>query len=242
MKRDAIVFDGDDTLWFVEPLYDDARSKAAAIVAGAGIDAGQWERLQRRIDVRYVSQLGVSSKRFPASCVEAYRRLARRSAHGVDQSVEVRVREAACSVFARTASPASGVSNVLELLRGYFRMALLTKGEEEVQRKRIADAGLTNVFDHVSIVPDKGVREFSEVLAALGADASSAWSVGNSLASDINPALRLGMRAIWINAPVWEYERRESKIGEGYVVSAPDLSTAARIILKNSAGTQYARC
>jgi len=29
------VFDGDDTLWFVEPLYDQARSEAAAIVAAA---------------------------------------------------------------------------------------------------------------------------------------------------------------------------------------------------------------
>ena len=75
--KHVVVFDGDDTLWFVEPLYDDARAEAAAIVAAAGLDAGNWESLQRRIDVRYVPYLGVSSKRFPKSCVEAYRRLVR---------------------------------------------------------------------------------------------------------------------------------------------------------------------
>lgn len=233
------MFDGDDTLWFVEPLYDDARHEAATIVARAGLDAGQWENLQRRLDVRYVPHLGVSSERFPRSCVEAYRRLARRSAHGVNPSVEALVRDAARSVFTRVARPVSGVGGILDLLRGRFQIALLTKGEEEIQRKRVADAGLANAFDYIAIVPDKGEREFSEVLAAVEASPDSAWSVGNSLASDINPALRIGMHAIWIDAPVWEYERRESRVDRGCVI-APDLAAAAQILLQNSANAHPA--
>lgn len=160
--------------------------------------------------------------------------LARRSAHGTDPSVEALVGDAARRVFVRTAEPVSGVGNLLYMLRDHFQIVLLTKGEEEVQRKRITDAGLINAFDHIAIVRDKGVREFSEVLAAIGASASSAWSVGNSLASDINPALRIGMCAIWIDAPVWEYERRDSQIGDGCVVIAPDLSSATSTLLKYS--------
>ena len=240
MKRDVIVFDGDDTLWFVEPLYDDARAEAKAIVAAVGLNADDWESLQRRIDVQYVSSYGVSPKRFPKSCVEAYCMLARQSAQGFNPSVATLVRDAARSVFTRTARPASEVSHILGLLHDSFRMMLLTKGEEEIQRKRIADAGLADVFDHIAIVPEKGSREFSDVLAAVGASANSAWSVGNSLASDINPALSIGMRAIWIDAPVWEYERRDSQIGDGCVVSAPDLFSAARILLQNSAAADRA--
>jgi len=37
MERPLIVFDGDDTLWYVEPLYDDARMRAAALVSSAGL-------------------------------------------------------------------------------------------------------------------------------------------------------------------------------------------------------------
>lgn len=242
MKRNVIVFDGDDTLWFVESLYDDARAEAATIVAQAGLDANQWERLQRRIDVRFAASYGVSSKRFPKSCVEAYRRLARRSTDGPNSAIETLVRDAARSVFARPAKLVNGVGKILDSLRDDFQIALLTKGEEEIQRKRITDAGLANAFDYVAIVRDKGETEFSAVLAALGASAESAWSVGNSLASDINPALRIGMRAIWIDAPVWEYERRDSRVDDGCVVSVHNLPTAARVLLQNSTGIRPTRC
>ena len=48
---------------------------------------------------------------------------------------------------------------------------------------------------------------------AARSDAGSAWSVGNSLASDINTALSCEIQAIWIDAPVWEFERREDYFG-----------------------------
>ena len=74
-----VIFDGDDTLWSTEPLYDDARAAAAEIVERAGLDAGEWERLERDIDVQNVQRFGLSSERFPTSCVEAYQTLARES-------------------------------------------------------------------------------------------------------------------------------------------------------------------
>jgi putative hydrolase of the HAD superfamily len=239
VKRGVVVFDGDDTLWFVEHLYDDARARAAAIVVKAGLDAANWESLQRRIDLWSVRDMGVSSQRFPRSCIEAYRRLAGRSSRGPDPSVEAHIRAAACSVFDSTAKPADEVGKILEQLSDYFYIALLTKGEKEIQWKRIADAGLTRMFDCISIVPEKEEHQFAAILAVLGVGVESAWSVGNSLASDINPALRIGMRAIWIDAPVWEYERRESKAADGCVLAAPDLASAAEILRQYSAVSSH---
>jgi FMN phosphatase YigB (HAD superfamily) len=37
--------------------------------------------------------------------------------------------------------------------------------------------------------------------------ASHAWMVGNSWRSDVVPALEAGLRVVWIDAHVWEYER-----------------------------------
>jgi putative hydrolase of the HAD superfamily len=53
MKR-AIVFDGDDTLWHTEWLYDDARQQAREVVEAAGLDGARWEELERRTDVKNV--------------------------------------------------------------------------------------------------------------------------------------------------------------------------------------------
>ena len=95
---------------------------------------------------------------------------------------------------------------------------------------------------HSTMLLSCGTRS-TRISRGPGSDRSkrgSAWSVGNSLASDINPALRIGMRAIWIDAPVWEYERRDSQMGNRYVVIAPDLSSAIRTLLQNSGGVHRA--
>ena len=85
----CVVFDGDDTLWETEPLYDRARSEAAALVAEAGLDPAQFDGLQRQIDVEQVKELGLSSNRFPSSSALAVRELAKRTnQHAEDRLVE----------------------------------------------------------------------------------------------------------------------------------------------------------
>ncbi len=78
MTDGVVIFDGDDTLWETEILYDEARDDAAALVATTGIDRESFVDLQRQIDVRNVARLGLTKERFPTSSVEAYRELAGR--------------------------------------------------------------------------------------------------------------------------------------------------------------------
>lgn len=224
--RPTVVLDGDDTLWFVEALYDDARQLAATVVHEEGLDELRWERLERQIDVEKVDMLGLSAQRFPTSCVEAYRRLATEMQCVVSASVEARVRRAAETVFHRKAPSAPELGDLLAKLRERFTVVLLTKGDEAVQRKRITDAEIDDAIDYISIVPEKSEKEFRNALAVVGSRSDHAWSIGNSLASDINPALRIGMRAVWIDAHVWEYEHREFAAESGKLVIASDLSSA----------------
>jgi len=50
-------------------------------------------------------------------------------------------------------------------------------------------------------------RRFCYALKQLRIKASHAWMVGNSWRSDVVPALEAGLRVVWIDAHVWEYER-----------------------------------
>lgn len=231
--RPLVVLDGDDTLWLVEHLYDEAREAAAEVVA-EGLDGLAWDELERRIDVQNVVRFGVRAGRFPKSCVEAYVQIASESGGTPMPAVAERVRAAASSVYSRRATPVEDVDVVLGTLRPECTLVLLTKGEEWVQRKRITEAGLANSFEYIAITSTKDGVQFLELLTRFEADPRDSWSVGNSLASDINPALRLDMNGIWIEAHVWEHERRETTPAEGRLFIVEELSAVPGIILDNS--------
>jgi putative hydrolase of the HAD superfamily len=228
--KPLVVFDGDDTLWFVEPLYDTARALVAEFVEKKGLDVDHWESLQKSIDVQNVAAMGVSRNRFPSSCLEAYEQAAAEFGIVVRGQDRDEVLRRAVSVFESTALLAASTHDVLRQLRAFCDLALLTKGDPEIQERRIGHAGLTKSFDRIYIVEDKHEASFWRVLRDFDRDPADAWSVGNSLASDINPALWLGMSAIWIDAHVWEHERRESSPLYEHVHIAGSLADVVRII------------
>ena len=205
----VVVFDGDDTLWITEPLYDEARGASRRVVEMAGFSGESWDSLQRVIDLRNVAEYGLSSIRFPTSCRQAYEQLALEVGRQPDKEVGDKVYESASQVFREVAPLSPGAFDVVQALRADHRVVLLTQGDDAVQRKRLDDSGLAPLFDHVRIVPKKDVTALRELLRDLGVDAESAWMIGNSVPSDVNPALEAGMQAIWIDAHVWEHERRE---------------------------------
>jgi putative hydrolase of the HAD superfamily len=230
--RPGVVFDGDDTLWSTEPLYDEARSIARAIVAACGLDPERWESLERQIDVENVALLGYSPERFPTSCVQAYEAVVG-SGQPADAATAERIRAAARSVFERDPPLLPGALETLSMLRARdIRLALLTKGDHEVQLRRIASSGLAALFDVIEIVPEKSPETIRLVTATLGVKPASAWMVGNSMRSDVLPALAAGLHAIWIDAHVWEHERTHDHLVDDRVVVASTLTDILEVIKK----------
>ena len=227
----GIVFDGDDTLWSTEQLYDDARSRARDVVAASGLDGAKWEEFERRIDVQNVNQLGYSMERFPGSCIQAYEDLCHRSGYAADPDISVRVRQAARSVFEHDPKLVSGARETLTFLRAKgARLALLTKGDEQLQSRRIERSGLRDFFDVIRIVPEKSPEIIRAVVTALGVHFGSAWMVGNSIRSDILPAIEAGLRVVWIGAHVWEYERAYDHAVPDGVIAVSDLADVPALI------------
>jgi putative hydrolase of the HAD superfamily len=221
----AIVFDGDDTLWETEPLYDDARRMAREIVQESGLDGARWEELERHMDVDNVKRYGLDTSRFPRSCVEAYDSLCSTVGHEVDPAVRARIESAARTVFDRPAPLVTHARETLIALRARgFRLALLTKGDPILQRRRVEQSGLAHLFDVIEIVDAKTPESIRAVLRRIGAPPSSALSVGNSVRSDVLPSLAAGVRPIWVDAHVWEYERDHDALPAEGVIEIDDLS------------------
>ena len=62
-------------------------------------------------------------------------------------------------------------------------------------------------FHHIYFLPEKGDREFSIIAKECNLNSHMSWSIGNSIKSDINPALRIGMQAILLQKKTFEKER-----------------------------------
>lgn len=228
----GVVFDGDDTLWLTEPLYDTARAAARVVVEEAGLDGAAWEAQQRRCDVANVGRFGHRADRFPTSAVEA---LSAVGGDGIPDAAKVRerVRNAAASVFSSAAPLRSGAREVLAELRRYgVRLALLTKGDREVQQRRIEDSGLEQFFDLTVIVELKSAGVFRNVAYQLGVTTDELLSVGNSVESDIRPSVDAGTAALWLPAYVWEFEQHDPAL-ERNLHRIDDLSDVLRFVARS---------
>lgn len=227
-----LVFDGDDTLWASELLYDRAREAVGKVVQKAGLDPVVWDKLQRQIDVENVNvpKLGLSSRRFPTSCRQAYWRLCSKHGFQPDESIAEQVYRVAASVFEAKAPLMPDVEKVLGLLSRDAVLVLLTKGDSKVQNKRITDSGLLQYFAAHFVVRKKTKSTFVELAQRFNVPPERSWSIGNSLPSDISPAVRAGWRAIWIDAHVWEHEQRGTQTIPDGVVKLPRLTDVRAIV------------
>jgi putative hydrolase of the HAD superfamily len=226
----AIIFDGDDTLWLTEPLYDQARQHARAVVETAGVDGAVWEALERKLDVINVERFGHTLARFPTSCVEAYRTICLETGREPNVRTESDVRAAASEAFDMAAPLVPFAREALTALkaRGYL-LALLTKGDPALQRRRIDQSGLAPFFDSIKVVGHKTPEVIASMLKKLGVNPDSAWSVGNSLRSDIYPSLAAGVQPVWIDAHVWEYEKDHTAPIDERVMALADLTRLVEV-------------
>ena len=109
------------------------------------------------------------------------------------------------------ATPLPEVEETLQRLQAYpYRLVVFTKGELQDQENKLKRSGLAKYFSHVEITSDKTEMEFQQLCQHLGILPSQLLMVGNSLKSDIAPALAVGASAIHIPFHVtWQLEHFE---------------------------------
>jgi putative hydrolase of the HAD superfamily len=207
VRSKTVVFDGDDTLWETEVLYDRARVAARRVVEQGGFDGTRWDELERSIDVENVAVLGLSATRFPTSCREAYEAVCREATADPDDALAQAVYDAANTVFESPATTYPDVLSVLEELKGAWELVLLTRGDLTVQTRRVEESGVAPLLDAVCIVDEKTKATWAGLIADRGINVADSWSVGNGLRTDITPAIECGLWAAWIPAHVWEHEQ-----------------------------------
>jgi len=103
-----------------------------------------------------------------------------------------------------------GVEETLAYLASRHDLTLFTKGNPEEQKLKLDRSGLGVFFGHAAIVKEKNAESYSLLVEERGLDKARTWMIGNSPKSDINPALEVGLNAVFIpHEHTWRLEHEE---------------------------------
>jgi putative hydrolase of the HAD superfamily len=116
----------------------------------------------------------------------------------------------------------------VEAAAARFRVVLITKGDLLDQERKLAQSGLGDLFHAVEIVSDKTPDTYRRLFARHGAGAERAAMVGNSLKSDVLPAIAAGGWGVHVPHPLtWALEHAEPPAGHPRFAVLDDLGGLA---------------
>jgi len=202
----AIAFDADDTLWDCQSHFEAVEHHLYRLIAPYCADPAQELYLTESGNM---ADLGYGCKAFTISILETALRVG--GEHLSASSLQSLLLDSK-SLLHLPATPLPEVESTLQrLAETRYRLAVFTKGELQDQENKLKRSGLQRYFSHVEITSDKTEREFRQLCRHLDVAPEELLMVGNSLKSDIAPALAIGASAIHIPFHVtWQLEQQEA--------------------------------
>jgi len=204
---EAVLFDGDQTLWDFERVMREALVATAAELRAARpgpfADALRWGDLQadraamaeQRPDVWSLAELRVHG--FARTLAR------RRDAEGGDEAADDRLARLLAELYFterdRDAALFDDTIPALDALRAHYRLGLLSNGSRLPETVGLAGYFETVVFaqDHRVAKPDKGI--FEVVQRELGLGPEVCVLVGDHPVNDVAGAHGAGWRSVWLD-------------------------------------------
>lgn len=201
----VIAFDADDTLWDNEPFFRQTEDFMCDILASYGDKEDISSRLFE-IEMTNMDDYGYGAVAFTMSLIET----AVKVSDGKIPANDIgKIIEAGRKLVRLPATPLAGVVKTLKLLKESekYQLVIYTKGELLTQENKLKRSGLLPFFNQIFIVTDKKEEDYRKLCAQLQITPTELLMIGNSLRSDILPALNIGANAIYVPyAVMWQHE------------------------------------
>jgi putative hydrolase of the HAD superfamily len=211
-RFDVIAFDADDTLWHNERLYLNAQAKFRQLLTH--YHSPEWidDRLYQT-ELRNLPHFGYGIKAFALSMIETAVELTEGRISGRDIQTII---DAAKEMLTTDVELLEHVAETIPRLADRYPLMLITKGDLRDQEQKIARSGLAPHFRQIEIVSDKQPEDYRRILRRHGLAPERFLMVGNSLRSDVLPAVGIGGRAVHVPYEItWEHEVVDAPPGEG---------------------------
>ncbi len=209
MRLTTVGVDADDTLWRHETVFRLTQDRLAERLAPFADREALTARLAE-VEARNLRFYGYGVKAFTLSMIETAVAFAGDAAVDVIREILAAGRE----MLTHPIETLPGVEATLKRLSERYRLVLITKGDLLDQERKVAASGLADLFAAVEIVSEKTTATYERIFARHGTGAPEAAMIGNSLRSDILPALAAGAFAAHIPFVLtWAHEVAEAPAG-----------------------------
>jgi putative hydrolase of the HAD superfamily len=223
----AIGFDADDTLWHHERFFQLTQARFAELLRDYADPHHLAEHLLAA-ERRNVLHYGFGVKGFTLSMIETAVDVTEGKVPG---RVIGQVLEAGREMLRHPIETIPHVEATLEALTETHKLILITKGDLFDQERKLAASGLGDYFDAVEIVSDKTAETYGRIFTRHADGALHAMMVGNSLASDVVPALAAGAWGVHVPSDYnWALDQHEEPTGDSRFRLIRDLSELLPIV------------
>ena len=200
----TIGFDADDTLWQNEQFFRLTQDRFTALLADY-TDAAHLQDRLLAAERRNLGHYGFGIKGFVLSMIETAIEVTNAQ---VPAHVIADLLDAGREMLRHPVELLPGARQAIAALAGQAHLVLITKGDLLDQERKLAQSGLGDLFDAVEIVSDKTPAVYARIFAQHAAN--RAMMVGNSLKSDVIPAIRAGGWGIHVPHDLtWALEHAE---------------------------------
>ncbi len=216
----TIGFDADDTLWQNEEFFRLTQDRFVELLANYTDDGYLTNRLLQA-EKRNLGQYGFGIKGFVLSMIETAIEV---TDGRVPAFVISQIIEAGKDMLEHPIHLLPHARDAIEALTPDYKVILITKGDLLDQERKLAQSGLGELFNGVEIVSAKTSKTYHDTFDKHGDGPKRAMMVGNSMASDIVPAIEAGAWAVHVPSNYdWEVERADPPLHSPRFKTLKDL-------------------
>lgn len=205
-KLQTIGFDADDTLWHNERFFKLTQARFEELLSDYSDKSHLHDRLVAA-ERRNIGHYGFGVKGFVLSMIETAIEVTDGTVPG---HVIQELLDAGQDMLAHPIELLPHAESTISALADDYRIVLITKGDLLHQERKLAQSGLGDLFQDVAIVSEKSVSTYHTVFGRHAGGVEAAMMVGNSMKSDVVPAVAAGSWGVFVPHDLeWDLEKAD---------------------------------
>jgi putative hydrolase of the HAD superfamily len=191
----TLLIDADDTLWENNIYFERAIANFISFLNHREYSPEQVRSVINDVERECIISHGYGLHSFSHALARAFERL---SVEPITPALHETITAITQTIAEHPIEIRTGVTETLEYLAGKHRLILMTKGAVVEQSGKVERSGLKQFFSTIEIVAEKDEPTYRSVVSKYDLKRDITWMVGNSPKSDINPALAVGLNAVFV--------------------------------------------